>query len=258
MLDTLKAWLNGTREFNTGAQLYNHLGKDQKLKALFAQGYTLYNNYRLQEELKAICADLKREKKATATTPPVATGDASKLKHGYLPKQKAEELNEIISSMNNQVTVITNSINPPNPELYKACKAEADALYKEAMNKRAVLFSMVPDNKYEDPNRTDLVASRKDLALEVVRLYNRASELYDRADHVKLHGRLPDQETVDLEEEIAQLLDHEVKPTLDNARKAYNKLKGKEQTAERLALMQKHEAKIKALEERWHSLKQGK
>lgn len=263
MLDTLKAWLNGTREYNTGVQLYNHLGKDEKLMALFAQGKTLYSNFRLQEELRVICQELKKSKKETAT-PPVATGEAitspepAKLKHGYLPKHKAEEFNETLSAITEQVAAIANSISPPNPELYSACLAEAKTEYKEAMNKRAVLFSMVPDNKFEDPNRPDLVASRKDLALEVVSRYNNASELYDRADHVKLHGRLPDQEAEDIENEVAELQDHEVKPALDNARKAFNKLKGKEQTAERIALMQKHETKIKALEKRWLSLKQKK
>ncbi len=271
MLDTLKAWLNGTREYNTGVAIYKTIGTDEKLKALFAQGQTLYANFRLQEELRLICTELKKQKQANPATPAENSIKALNTKANTLKSERAavkahrKEFNELtkdltsaIASINDQVNAIANTISPPNPDLYKACKAEADAMYKQAMNKRAVLFSMVPDNRFEDPNKPDLVAGRKDLALEVIRLYNLASELYDRADHVKLHGRLPDQEAEDIENEVAELQDHEVKPALDNARKAKNKLKGKELTAERIALIQKHDQKIKALEERWHSLKQGK
>lgn len=246
MLDTLRAWLNGTRDYNTGAELYKILGTDEKLKALFAQGHNLYRNFRLQEELLAICTQLKEQKNID--------NNSKVLKSAKKGTGRADQLDEMLTSITDQVAKIAKTISPANPELYTACKLEADKLYKEAMNKRAVLFSMIPSNKYEDANRQDLVAGRKDLALQVVKLYNRASELYDRADHVKLYGRLPDQDEPG-EDETAQLQDHEVKAALDNARKAYNKLKGKEQTAERIVLMQKHELNIEKLEARWLSLK---
>lgn len=252
MLDTLRAWLNGTRDYNTGAALYNIVGTDEEKKALFAQGYSLYRNFKLQEELLAICKSLKTQKNATANVP----ASAAPAKRGISKKEKANELNQLIASITDQAAAIAKAISPPNPELYKACKLEADKVYKEYSNKRAVLFHMIPENKYEDANRQDLVAGRKDLALEVVRLHQKTSELYDLADHVKLHGRLPDQEPDDIDNEIADLQDHQVKPALDNARKAHNKLKGKDQTAERVVLMQKHEAKIKKLEDRWASLNQ--
>lgn len=283
MLATLISWLNGTREFNTGAALYKHLGKDEKLKVLFAQGKTLYSNFRLQEELRLICKSLKAEKNAklkntpakpgNISTPSTSTAEPNKTSNKAAGSRRGKEKtpgdngsaitedtnrggDELIEAIVTQVNAIAKAISPPNPELYKACKHEADMEYKQAMNTRALLFAMVPANKFEDPNRPDLVASRKGLALAAARQYNHASELYDRADYVKLNGRLPDQEADNIDEEVANLENHEVKPALDNARKAMSKLKGREQTAERIALIQKHELKIKALEARWLSLKQ--
>jgi hypothetical protein len=243
MVDTLKAWINGTRDYNTGVQLYNIIGTDEGLKALFAQGHNLYRNFKLQEEIIAIHKKLKAKVKPVKTKIVAGTGD-------------------IVEAAAAAVSVITfdgKKIEAPvNPQLHEACLNEAKRVYKEAMNKRAVLFSMVPANNYEDPNRQDLILSRSPLALDVARLYIWASSLFDKADYVKKHGRLPHDEPADLDAEIARLQDYEIKPALDNARKAYNKLKDKEPTAERVALMQKHQLRIEKLEVRWRSLKPAK
>ena len=172
-------------------------------------------------------------------------------------KQEGNEVSKLLAAATKTIAAITKMVSTANPELYGACKLTADIAYKEAMNKRAVVFSMIPENTYEDHNRQDLVASRKDLCLEVVRKYNRASELYDQASHVKIFGKLPVTEQPDVAEEI-RLKDIEIKPALDNARKAYNKLKGREATPERVALMQKHEGNIKKLEAQWLFLKPQK
>ena len=257
MLETLRAWLNGTRDFKTGASLYNILGSDQKLKALFSQGHSLYNNFRLQEELTSIFNALK--KKENGTTFHSKLAPSSPKKRPAEEKKAGDENSAIFADINKTLTTLSKMVSVPNPELYKACLDNADRLYKEVMNKRAVLFSMIPANKYEDPNRPDLVASRSALTIEVVKLYNKVSELYDLADYVKLHGALPNQKTVpDFDEELKNLPDHEVKNALDNARKACRKLEKKEETPDRVILIQQHLSKIEKLEERWLSLKQQK
>lgn len=250
MLETLRAWLNGTRDYNMGVLLYDIVGTDEQLKKLFGQGFSRWNNYRLQDELTKICTDLKSKQHATTVKKPGICGPGK--------KQVKEELDILIKNISETAEAIAKTISPPNPELYTASKADADKAYKEAMNKRAVLFSMLPSDAYSDHNRADLIEARRQYCLDVVKKYNHASELYDQADFVKLQGRLPDQEEPAIDEEVANLEDFEVKAVLDNARKAYNKLKGREQNAERVALMQKHKLKIEKLEERWHSLKPRK
>ena len=255
MLETLKAWLNGTRDYNTGASIYNLLGTDEKLKALFAEGHSLYNNYRLQEELKTICKNLKKEKNGSAKISKTAKATIKEIKP---TEEKADELDTMLSAIADTAAAIAKHISPPNPELLKASKVEADKAYKEAMNKRAVLFAMLPTDKYSNHNSQDLVEARRKLCLEVVAGYNHASELYDQADHVKLFGKLPDQKDPGIEDEVAKLEDFQVKEALNNARKARNKLKDKEQTSDRVVLMQNHDLRIKKLEERWLCLKPRK
>ena len=56
------------------------------------------------------------------------------------------------------------------------------------------------------------------------------------------------------ETEYDNLPDHLVKKTLDNLRKNYNKIKNREQTPERIELLQKHEKNIKKLMAKWDLL----
>ncbi|HVX01401.1 MAG TPA: hypothetical protein VHA52_13340, partial [Candidatus Babeliaceae bacterium] len=150
--------------------------------------------------------------------------------------------------------VIQNNDTPVNPELYESCKREADIEYKKVMNKRAVLFSMADSEGFEDPNTEAKINDRSKLAIDIVTGYQKISDLYDRVNFVKSHGHLPDQGGIG-EKEYISLPDHLVKLRLDNARKAYNKIKAKERTPKRVVLMQKHEENIKRLEEQWKSLK---
>jgi hypothetical protein len=259
MLQTLIAWLNGTREYNMGVAIYRIIGEDYKLKILFEKGYNLYNNFRLQEELKRICDEEKKklQKQVELHVGVIKVTDkilsSFKNKNNGKPPVKLPAMGgygETEKIEENKAESI------PNTALYEAARNEALIVYKETMNKRALLFNMVPSD-YTEPNKGDLVLARQPLALEVLRGSIEYSKLFDKADYVKKHGKLP--EAYDSEDDgIAELQDHEVKQALDNARKAFNKLKGREQTAERVALMQKHQDKILKLEERWRCLKQPK
>ena len=231
MHDTLKAWLNGTRDYVIGVSLYKELGSNEKLKALFSSGYTMYNNYRLQEELRLIYNNERIEKKRIHSI-------------------------KMISAVIETTEAITGTVNSVSAELHASCKKQADHHYKLAMNSRAVLFSMVPALA-TDYNRPDLVESRKTLCLEILREHAEASELYDRADKVKKTGQLPEQENApDIASEVSEIPDIQVKQALDNARKARNKIKNREVTPERVQLLHNHNERIKLLEERWHCLQQ--
>ncbi|MEP7111200.1 MAG: hypothetical protein ABI760_24605 [Ferruginibacter sp.] len=247
MLDTLRAWLNGTREYNLGASLYFQLGENNDLKAIFNKGFSPYCYKRLQAELLKICISLKSEMN------PGHINEKPKPAH-IIDEETTISKNTVLKD---PTETTDNNYPPPenaNSELYTACKLEADNTYKQAMNHRAVLFSMVPSELYEDPNRPDLVEQRSKLCIRVVNLYNQASDLYDKADFVRINGILPEvaKNTID---EIDNIPDHLVKSKLDNLRKNYNKTKKREQTPERISLLQKHQSDILKLEKRWLSLK---
>ncbi len=234
MLDTIISWLNGTRDYNMGAAIYNVVGENHAFKKLFSTGYTLYNNFKLQEELQSICNKLKASSKQSHT---IAVG----------------------SKYNLEEKKFTKTTENSNPELYEVQKNSTNKFYKEVMNKRAVLFSMVPDDQYTNYNTPDLIKAREQLCLEIVEGYNNVSKDYDKLDFIKANGHLPELNNAvkeDVEAFVNNLSDFEVKPMLDNARKAKNKLVIKEQTPERLSLIQAHQQKIILLEKRWHSLQQ--
>ena len=228
MLETLRSWLNGPRDYFTGVVLFAQLGNDAQLTTLFRKGRNDYRYGRLQAELSAICERMKAQD--------------SGMPHVVIPiaRTPVEKLGPTV----------------PNPELYAACKLKADKQYKEAMNNRAILFSMAVPDDFDPPNLLDKIAQRSPLAITVMQQFILASRLYDEADHVRVHGRLPGLENLpEGPDEYSGLPDTLVKATMDNIRKNVNKLKRREQTPERLELIQRHTSNLIKLEKRWALLK---
>lgn len=238
MLQLISNWLKGPKEYFTGVVIYKKLPETkQHVLALFAQGPTPLSKKVLSDELSAAALKLKANKDNKPTTTGV------KIRSVSLKPQIPEKPANIV------VTAITNT------ELYNACKQEADIRYKEVMNMRAELFALARQDDFMDPNTPDRIEARRKLSLNVVKGFQVVSALYDKADYVKDHGRLPDQEEDEEEEVIEDIM---VKQALDNARKNYSKLKNRPVTPDRIILMQKHEDNIKKLEERWLLLKPKK
>lgn len=245
MLEQLRAWLNGTREYYAGVALLAEAGGAANLLAVLKKGPTPFSTDRLYKELLSACNKLKAEQYGFAP-------GSDHLSNIHLPDGKVDTKpnSERFIGKPDQTQV------PANPALFESCRQEALKVYKTAMNDRAILFSQVNNLSTEEVNLPNHVAARAQLALSVVRNFNLASLLFDRADYVKQHGRLPDDPGEQSPEtEYDALPDDLVHPTLTNLRKAVSKLKGKEQTPERIALVQKHTTNIKKLEGRWRLLK---
>ena len=254
MLEQLRSWLNGGKDYTAGVLLYLQLGDNEPLKKLLKKSKTDYNVKRLQEELRAICVGLKSNENV----------------HSYSTTKKDSQPAINQAKINGHQPFITNKANTDpapsaddpnvnafaNIQLYDACKAEANKKYKEAMNARAVLFGMLPADEYAEVNKQDLVLQRSALAIKVVGLYNEASRLYDRADYVSLHGKLPDADDHPDLADMELIPEYQVKQYLDNRRKNYQKLIKKEATPDRVLIIQQHEKDIEILERRWHSLTQ--
>lgn len=231
MTQAIRAWLNGSRHYPTGVVLYTQAGGDTTLAALFAKGATPYTTKRLEKELLAMVQNVQPA--PAPVVPPTSNQQpATTIQHPPADIQP-----------------------PPTSNLYAACKAAANKLYKQAMNARAELFALARVENWEDVNEPNKMQQRAKLALEVVALYNKASAEYERAEYVQANGRLPDTDSETGQSEYDLLPDHQVKGALDNLRKNYSKMTKREPTPERVALLEKHLANIKKLEARWQSLK---
>lgn len=237
MLQQIRTWLNNShRDYYTGVALYAIVGTNKELLNVLKKGPNDFRVKKLQEELLAMCNE---KKKTTAVTTYEKPNDPGKL----LPPTEAGTNESRIEKT-------------ANPELYDSCKQYADEAYKKVMNERAILFNRANAGEaWEDPNLTHKIDDRVKLALNIVTGWQQVSQLYDKANYVKLHGRLPADQDEPEEPEYDNLQDHLVKQQLDNARKALSKLRKKEPTPKRIALMQKHEENIKKLEAKWRSLK---
>lgn len=248
MLDALRAWLNGKRDYFMGVALFAKLSDNKKLHRLLLNGPTQFNVKRLADELNDICTKMKEE------TPPELRS---------FPYQGTPEggtyLSECVANPSKiKLQPKAADQEPVNPVLYQSCHQTAKKEYKETMDTRAVLFHLAKVDDYTDVNRDDLVKQRCALALQVVKGYNKASALFEQADYVKINGRLPgddDDQEEDGKNDYDQLPDHLVHYTLDLLRKSYNKLKLKPETPERLQKLQADEKNIKKLELRWDLLK---
>lgn len=233
MLQLIKDWLNGSREYYTGVSLYAQNNPQVDLLEILRAGPNDFRKRRLLEEILAIYKEINVEQNDSVKV--AAKPNLDKAAPAKLPE-----------------TIL-------NPDLYAACKSKADEEYKKVMNARAVLFKMANRfETWEDPNLEHCINERAKLAIEVVQGFQRISDLYDTADFVKANGRLPLQQQEDTDQDYEHLPDALVKQRLDNARKAYNKMKKKETTPARVALLQQHEINIKKLTAQWHSLQPTK
>ncbi len=231
MFEIIRNWLNSKdKNYFKGVLIYEQCGDNKKLLVLFKKDRTPWCEKRLLEELQRCYDQLKL---TISPTPIIAKLPAVQVQINRDPVEKI-----------------------PNAELYNTCRTAALNQYKEAMNMRANLFALARVEEFEDPNDPGSVAARSSLSIEVVMAFNKASKLFDDADFVKIHGYLPNQYP-DQEEDnnMNTIPDALVKQTLDNLRKNFNKIKKREQTPERVALLQKHAGNIKLLEEKWNLLK---
>lgn len=257
MLEALRLWLNNSRKYWAGVILYSQCNPDTRLIALMQKGKTDFTTKRLYEELLAECNRLKSLQNANIYEPATNTEETEHRKNETNTNTRTANSTTFRADKGTSfVPIISPPKEPANPTLYQACKLKADNMFKEAMNDRAVAFSLAKVEGFEDVNRPDLVQKRSPLAVSAVVKYQRASKLYDIAAYVREHGRLPNEDTEhDEATEMDAVPDELVKSTLDNLRKNFNKMKKREQTPERIALLQKHEGNIKKLEARWHLLK---
>lgn len=213
----LLQWLNAPKKnYKQGVSILHRLGKDAKLnQALLNEGESKSNSEKLFDALRQIFYELKGIKATVAIAPTHTTPTTP-----TLPSTPVEPVVK-------------------NPELEKATKSEADKLYKQLANTRAVLFALCPKEKQLNENNAEAVKQREALALDVLELQTDVDIAYNRYRYVCEHGKLPEQ--VSDADQSAELPTNPI--LLERKRvnliKSINKLKAKEATPERVALLQK-------------------
>ena len=239
MLETIRAWLNSHRDYFSGVLIYSQVSVNEELLAVLRKGKNPFREKRLLEELLQACNNLKQ------------ISNYDNQQSAAIAKTPISE--RISNTVKNKI-----EIHAGNATLLHACLEEANEQYKKTMNARAILFKLAEVENFQDPNTKEKIQDRAKLAIQVVENYNRTSQLYEKADYVRAHGRLPNTNTQEEEMENENLPDYLVKQRLDNARKAHSKLKSKPTTPERVAALLKHQTNITKLAEQWASLKPKK
>lgn len=227
MIDALSTWLNSKREYYSGAALYSVYGANDQLKNLFLNGPTPYNVSKLFEELKDL----------------------------YYKATIVADDTEQTTYVRSHRTARPQNVNEEDPLLI-ACDTKAKNLYKELMNKRAVLFNLCRSEAWEDENSPDKVKERGIIAVELLDLNYKVDKAYEDLAYVREYGTLPDQ-LVPVIEKYSLLPDSRVKHEIDNLRKNMNKIKNKEQTPGRIIAIKEHEESLLKLEARWALLTQA-
>lgn len=146
---------------------------------------------------------------------------------------------------------------PASPELLAAVTEEAHRAWKEMMNDRALLLSLARNVNPMTENAAADIEVRGKLALKILRFHKHSvMPAYDKLDYVRTYGQLPPARPDQLPDTDAiDVPDHLLKQTIDNLRKNLSKMRKREATPERVALIQKHEATLNSLLQRWDSLK---
>lgn len=143
-----------------------------------------------------------------------------------------------------------------NPQLSAQCKLEADKLYKEMMNLRALLFGQCNVNPTPGENASDVVAMREVWALKIIELQYQVDQAYEKYRFVQAHGHLPDSPKSD--EFVLPTNPIDLFQMKLNLKKSINKLKAKESTPERIALLQTKNAQLKKVLDGLASHQSGK
>lgn len=221
------AWINNDRNFEVGLKLAEQAGTNAQMLRNFSI-HPKVGKKKLYYLLKELAGLNSRE--------PVAPKVISSQK----PKPCA-----IPTPGNTQKGADTPDKSEfENSAIVIAAKRDADVLYKEMMNKRALLFNMCPalESKYE--NEGGKVKRRVTLTKEVMALDRKVNHAYDRYRFAMQNGYLPQEKEVSIE--TPPLL---IAPRIANLKKAIRRLKAIKDplTANQLSSLESKSAELQFL-----------
>lgn len=222
----LVQWLNSSREWDKGVDLIQKFATDQQVRNLFAEvsPSPVYADM-LFQEIRSIYYALKNSKPVVPIEPEEITPPQPKFPTGGLVRIQAEPV----------LPAEKESDSFRDSPLAVQCKLEADKLYKLMMNTRAELFAQCSTGPVHGENSDEALSIRSDLAMKIMELQYDVDMAYERYRYVIANGQLPDSPSSEFQVPTDPM---DLLQTKLNLQKAINKLKRREQTAERIALIQ--------------------
>lgn len=223
----LVQWLNSSREWDKGVDLIQEFATDQQVRNLFAQvsPSPVYADM-LFQEIRSIYYALKKRPDKPSKQPDPPPTPIPQFPSGGIAHLQQEP-------------VLPNPVKDSEPfkdsALALQCKLEADKLYKLMMNTRAELFAQCFTVPVHGENSDEALSIRSDLAMKIMELQYEVDLAYDRYRYVIANGQLPDAPSSEFQVPTDPM---DLLQTKLNLQKAINKLKRREQTAERIALIQ--------------------
>lgn len=196
MSSDIRAWLNSTRSFAIGVQLYRKHGSDAAFIHRLQQGET---------------STLKKE-----------------LFHALKGLMKPAEIDAPVYNCNN-VNIITPAAYPaaaPENEASLQAKKDADLLYAQMCNARAQLLALCPLEEGPADRDPEAKAQRGRLAREVMDLQRVVDKAYDDYRYALQHGQRR-QKPEPVAEEVDPVL---LGQTIMNLRKSISRWRNKKQT----------------------------
>jgi len=160
-MEQIKAWLNSSKPYAQGLQLYAEFGRDASILRRLHQGENPTNKVLLFNSLKQLLNPVLAKPKPVLT--PIIQSPVS------VPEISKDKSNPIA----------------------EAAKREADLLYKEMMDVRAVLFSLCPLEEEPLENSENAVESRNKLAIRLHELQYDVDNAYDKYRYALEHESLP-------------------------------------------------------------------
>lgn len=213
----LAAWLNKPSDIQEGIRLYSVYLPNEQVPLL---NRTPNVQQFLFEKLRAVYYDIKGITHKHKTP-------AEEVASAILPKAEKEKETR-------------------NIELEKATKEAADKLYKEFARLKAQLFMMVPSTAQGKENKPDAIAMRAPYVEQMMKLQPVMDEAYNTYRYVCEHGKLP---TPPSSRKRRITNAYELSIALATEIKNFSKLKNKDTTPERLALIQTKESRINKMKD---------
>lgn len=230
----LISWLNSaTKDFASGRVILKRLRKEHDNLPMYERGATEQNKVSLFNDLRTIYYELKGIEISIKKSNPIGL------------------VSPVVSAPIENISTPVQDVSAPAPvkndELLKSCKLDADNAFKKMMTTKAVLFSMCDTEKRPNENTADIVQARSILAFDILEQHSEMKRLYDVYEYVQEHGKLPDEKPI----EMAPLPSNPVllERMRTNIMKNISKLKKKEQTTSRIALIQQHEETLNRIKD---------
>lgn len=199
-METIRKWLNGSRDYTSGVQLYMVHGTDKNLHRLFtAEGYSDFKNKKLLEALQALLAGQGAAVITTALPAGKAALSANKLAQDT---NKSAPLANSLVDMQAQKKATTEALRsaPIEPRKEQRRWSEImDQVERSLFDKWKPLYSELMDLQHQvgtiarqadqDPS---LEPEARRMALRILELDKICEQIYSDRNYYLQHNKLPE------------------------------------------------------------------